>query len=173
MIAFQPTPRAEMLRRAATVGPKRRAAPPGARNVATVLTLDGVEYFQFRGRAYRLPPIAWRDGEELLFAYTAALEAARRMESAARDREPADAAKLSDFYRSLEAVARILWRLSTPASRTRRVLRRLGLARNPFAAATERELLELADFFCARRMRSGVTFRPTADPRDRATSWTN
>lgn len=167
MIAFAPTPRAEMERRAAEKEAARRAvsgAPirPAVRNLRTILTLGDTTFFAFRGRPFGVPPLPWAVGEQLLDLYTRALDAARRMaEGASHGRTDREA--MAEYFAAVRAIAPILWKHSRPATRGLRWLRRLGLMRNPFALATEREILEVADFFLSCRTRSGVTLPPPMD----------
>lgn len=179
MIEFAPTPRVDMERRAAEVRAARRAASTGSpaparprpRNLEAILTLDQSTFFAFRGRPFGVPPLPWAVGERLLDLYTRATDAAVRMARSSSD-GVADRDAMAEYFDAIRAMPEILWANCEPASRPRRWLRRLGLMRNPFARAGDRELMEIADFFLSRRMKSGVQFPPAASkssPR-RATS---
>lgn len=175
MITFAPAKPEDMVRRAAEGNAARRAASPGTkaqrpRNLAAVLSLDGTDFFTFRGRVYAVPPLAWRDGEALQDAYTRALDCAHLIAQNAAVSPNADRVLMAEYYEAVAVLPAMLWKLCGPASRMRRAARRLGMLRNPFAVATERELLELAGFFCERRTRSGVTFPRVTGPHGRATS---
>lgn len=151
MIILQPRSRAAMMeaQRRATPGTAEREEKTAARslphNIETVLDLGNVTFFHFRGRAYGVPPLPWRIGQRLLRPY---LEAKERGASLT-------ASTQHDYVRSLHQIAHICWRHCYPASRPLRWLRRLGLMRNPFYQATEEDLIGIANFFLARRMRSG------------------
>lgn len=136
-----------------TKGPSKLPAPPTAsrlRNVEPVLSLGETTYFQFRGRAYGVPPLPWKTGERMLQVYTGTLALA------------ADVARTGDkksereYYRGLSRLQSILWVSCRPVGRIRRALRLLRLHRNPFKGASEKEILELADFFLKGRTRSAV-----------------
>lgn len=177
MIAFRPTPRAEMERRAAEALAARRPVSrepvrPPARNVAAILTLGDSTYFNFRGRAFGVPPLPWKLGERLLAAYLRAVDAAEAMRHGAL-RGHASADRMAEYYAALGEITGMLWKLCRPASKFWRTVRAVGLMRNPFLAATERELLDLADFFLQRRTRSGASFPLMMGPDGRATSSTN
>lgn len=165
-----------MERRAAEVKVARRAASPvpakaRAKNLAIALTLDQATFFAFRGRPFGVPPLPWEVGERLLDLYTRAADAAADMARAAGDREVARDA-MAEYFAAIREMPAILWAHCYPASRPLRMLRRLRLLRNPFASATDREIMEIADFFLSRRTRSGVQFSPATPIPGPATSST-
>ena len=147
------------------------SAPPGParKNLSTILALGDEEFIQFRGRAYGVPPIPLKAGEQLLDSYLAATAAARKLALAAIAREPDEAAR-ADYFAALRALQRQLWALSREPSRWRRWLRRFGLRPNPYRVATEAELLEMAHFFYRRRTRSRGPLRPMPASRARRIS---
>lgn len=127
-----------------------KTQPPAAskpHNIETVLDLGNSVYFHFRGRAYGMPPLPWRVGQRMLSLW---LEVAAIKSPLTKDTRVEYARLLSQF-------PRLLWRNCYPQGRVNRWLRRLGLLRNPFNVATEQEIVELANFFLSRRMRSGAS----------------
>lgn len=134
--------------RAASQRKKLTDANPGVQrpfNVEVVLDLGNIVFFHFRGRAYGMPPLPWREGQKLLAAF---LDARSIPPILTPETAPA-------YYKALAKMPHIIWRNCFPASKFMRVLRWLGLAKNPFRYATEQEIMEYAAFFLARRMRSG------------------
>lgn len=169
MIVIAPTQPAEMLRRHAAAGRKRTASAAASpvqapvRNVEPILSLGDVEYFHFRGRAFGVPPLPWKVGQRIAELQARTLNAVNRLSSA-----PLDEKTRADYYLALAQVPPLLWANCRPTGKWRRFLRSLRLARNPFDGATDRELLELLDFFSSRRMKSGVPAPPMlARPRQR------
>jgi len=118
-------------------------------NVDVVLDLGDTCYITFRGRAFGVPPVAWRVGQKILAQRMAATTAAGNGILTAQTTGP--------YYEALGRLAQTLWRHARPTGRMRRMAKRLGLLRNPFQEATEGELVQLADFFLGRRMTSTVT----------------
>lgn len=174
MIAIRPSSRADMERRAAEVEAARRPSSGSsvrkpARNIAAILTLGDSTYFNFRGLPFGVPPVAWKAGEQLLALYLRAVDAVRLMADGASLARVGDPKLRAEYFAAIAALPPILWKLCRPVGRFRRFLRAVGLHRNPFASASERELLDLADFFLQRRTRSGVQYPPTLVPLDPAT----
>lgn len=147
------------------------AAPPApsvtTKNVEAILSIGDCTYFHFRGRAYGVPPLPWKAGERITDAQARAFAAMEILSSA-----PLDQPTRADYYKALGQISKLLWANAFPTGKWRRFLRRIGLHRNPFAGATDRELLELADFFSSRRMKSGVPDRPAMARPRRSTSST-
>ena len=85
--------------------------------------------------------------------------------------DPYDKTARTSYYTALGQVSALLWRNCRPTGKARRFLRWARLLRNPFGNATDGEILEHADFFLARRMKSGVQ-SPQAASHPRATSST-
>jgi len=145
------TPRKEMSenwakvqrRDAPPVGPASQALPR-ALNLDTVLDLGNMVFFMFRGRAYGIPPLAWREGERILDAW---LEA--------KAHGTLDLGNLDGYFRVIERLQRLLWRNLRPTGPVRRLLYFLRLHRNPFLDATEGEITTLALFMLGRRMSGG------------------
>ena len=175
MIVFAPTPREDMERRAAEVKAARRAASPipprrAAKNLAVVLTLDQATFFTFRGRPFGVPPLPWETGEKLLDLHSRATDAALQMARGAAEGK-ANREAMAEYFDAIAALPPILWAHCFPASRPLRLLRRLGVLRNPFATAPDRELMEITAFFLSRRTRSSVQFSPaTTQPPPRGIS---
>ena len=118
--------------------------PLRALNLEHVMDLGNRIYFTFRGRAYGIPPLAWREGERILDAW---LEAKAFGDALKREDLPA-------YYACIRKLQRLVWRNCRPTGPIRRLLRFLHLHRNPFRRATEGEIAELAVFMLARRMKS-------------------
>lgn len=129
---------------------------PETRNVDTVLSLGRDRYFRFHGRLYGTPSLSYRMGHRILDAYTRAVALAEQM-SRGGDRETKE-----QYYRCMAVLGRLMWRQSFPAHKALRLMRRVGLLRNPFTSGTERELLELAGFFLRGRMLSSVQLSLTS-----------
>lgn len=137
-----------------------------ARNVEPVLSLGSVEFTEFRGRAYGVPPVPWKVGQRLNTARAEALDMLEILRSNGTD--PVATAR---YYRSMRAIPPLLWANCFPTSKLVRILKRIPLLRyalaNPFDDASDGELLEQADFFLARRMKSGglsLVPQPTTNP---------
>lgn len=145
MIAFTPAQRAEMDARHAAARPAPEE-PAMVRNVPLVMELGGTVYKTFRGRAFGVPPVPWKLGQQLHLLWIEALRFQGQLTTTTAPRYYAIIAQLPD----------LLWRCARPVGRTRRLLYRLGLHHNPFRRATEAELVELAGFFLALRMRSSI-----------------
>lgn len=135
-----------------TTAPRLPVPPTAARlrNVEPVLSLGETTYFQFRGRAYGVPPLPWKAGQRLLQVYTATLALAGHVAL------QGDAKAERDYFRGLARIQAILWAYCRPVGKIRRVFWHLRLLHNPFRGATEKEVLELADFFLKGRTRSAV-----------------
>jgi hypothetical protein len=149
----------------------RPAPAPMRRNLQPVLTLGDEEFILFRGRAYGVPPVPLKEGEELLEAYLAALHAARAMATAALEQNDAPELRAA-YFGAMRRIPALLWALTREPRPILRLLRAWGLRRNPYLDATEAELLELAGFFYARRTRSGVQSPQTSSRGRRISSTT-
>jgi len=140
------TPRAEMVRNWQRDAPPPRPAntgpPPRALNLQNVLDLGNLTFFTFRGRAYGIPPLAWRQAELLLDCW---LEIQRC--GAMVNRE-----NFQPYFRCMQKLQDLIWANCQPDRRWDRLLRWIGFYRNPFRKATEGELAQLAVFFLGRRM---------------------
>jgi hypothetical protein len=145
MLAIKPLTVEEIKARWARVArkPAPKPAEPAPRplNMNHILDLGNVVYFTFRGRAYGIPPLAWRDGEALLDAW---LEARSFGDIDNRD-------KMRGYFRAIRRIQRLVWKGCRPTGPFRRLLRLLHLHANPFRRATEGELAELAVFMLGRR----------------------
>lgn len=122
--------------------PKEPAPRP--LNLRAVLDLGNLVFFNFRGRAYGVPPLPWREGEALLDA---------KLEMARAGYFITDESR-AGYYGGLRRIAQILWRNTRPVGRIRRLRKRLGLLPNELLDATDVQLVQLADFYSARRMTS-------------------
>ena len=125
---------------------------PRALNLDHVMDLGNSIFFIFRGRAYGIPPLAWKKGEKILDTW---LEAKNLGAIDSRD-------KIRPYFRAIRELQRLLWKNCRPTGPMRRLLYRLHLHRNPFRRATEGEIAELAVFTLGRRMRS--TDQPVSIP---------
>lgn len=152
MLIFAPAQRAEMDANQASRTPKVRPAkaPRPLQNVRPVLDLGNTCYFNFRGRAYGVPPLPWKAGVAFQQIWVDALGQGTLTRITA-----------PHYHALIARLPKLIWQYSRPVGRLRRALRFLGGLRNPFLKATEQELVELAGFFLQRRMTSGVGF-PTA-----------
>jgi hypothetical protein len=153
MISLRPIERAEMQERWAAVRPTLPEPTPASQplNLREVLDLGTVVFFNFRGRPYGIPPLAWRQGEQILDAYLE-LEAIGQVSE--HGQKVLSKPDLPDYYRCMATLQGLLWRNTRSVGKLRRLRRLLGLLSNPFRQATEGEILALARFMLARRMRS-------------------
>lgn len=151
MILIARVPRATMDANHAAAARKSTRAAPVARppqfNAAAVLDLGNLIYFTFRGRAYGVPPLGWRRGQQLLDLWIEASEfEGRKLTRADTPR----------YFAIIQTLAQLTWASVFPASVGLRWLRRLGLLRNPFQAGTEADIVSLAGFLLSLRTRSGI-----------------
>lgn len=149
------TPREEMVRNWERAMPPPEPATdplPRALNLERVLDLGNMVFFTFRGRAYGIPPLAWKEGEKILDLYLALGEFGNQLKRQ----------DLKAYYDTIHRLQKLLWRNCRPSGPFRRLLRFLRLHRNPFKRATEGEIVELAVFTLGRRMR----LREGAGPAD-------
>jgi hypothetical protein len=166
MVLIAPSSRAEMDERHASRRPDTAGEAPAAaatiaerRNVGAVLDLGNLQYYEFRGRAYGVPPVPYKVGQRILGPYLT-LRAITQL-------TPENSAR---YYAALAELPEPLWAHLRPVGRLRRALRRLGLLRNPLEGATDRDLMELADFFLQCRMKSTAGPRPACARRAPSTS---
>ena len=139
--------------RKAEGGPVSPAAPPRPQNVRAILDLGNMIYFEFRGRAYGVPPLPWREGERLLDDWLLLRGLGDTVERA----------KLSQYFGSLRRMAKVMWRNTRPIGHVLRLAKALRILRNPFLDASESEIAELAVFFLGLRTRSTASFRAGPD----------
>lgn len=129
----------------------RAPLPPAAttevRNTQAVLDLGNLKAFLFRGQPFGVPPIGWKDGQRLVLLQASFNQYLSKQldESAARG-----------YFAAVAQVAPLLWQLTRPVGKIRRLMKRLGLHRNPFQEATEAELGQLLSFFQACRTMSSI-----------------
>lgn len=154
MVTFTKTPRAVMDARWAAWREERRRElppakpPPPPRNVRAILDLGNMTYFEFKGRAYGVPPLPWKEGERLL---------ALRLQIGGLGEQLSDES-LPIYYAAMKKMARIMWRNTRPKGRWLRFLKRVRLF-DPFSVASETEIGDLAVFFLGLRTRSTASFR--------------
>lgn len=127
--------------------------PPRPSNVRAVLDLGNMVYFEFRGRAYGVPPLPWKEGERLLDLYLTVRELG---EEITKDTQAA-------YYKAMRGLSKVMWRNCRPCGPRWRWARRLGLLANPFKVANERELADVAVFFLGLRTTSTGSFKPGPD----------
>lgn len=132
-------------------------------NTRQVIDLGETVLFAFRGRAYVLPPLAFKKGHELLDVWLKAQEFGSSVERS----------RLPEYRKLVARLAVMIWRCCYPAGRGWRMMRALGLLRNPFNNASEGELAELAVFILGRRMSVGVLHPKVGVKAVRLTSSTN
>lgn len=128
------------------------ARTPEIRNIETVLSLGDTRYFRFRRWTIGVLPLPFKKGQALLDLYLKTMAMGKIVA------EKGDKDVQSQYYRNLGKLKRMLWRHAYPTGRLLRMLRRVGVMRNPFRLATEGELLEIADFFLRGRTKSNVQF---------------
>jgi len=151
MIAISPVQRADMDAKHAASRPvpqKQPAARP--RNFQPVLDLGNTIYFNFRGRPFGVPPVDYKLGHRVSALWLEAVSLGRNLTNDTLPR----------YSEILAELVPILWKHLRPVGKLRRVMKRCRLLRNPLIKATDAELVDLAGFFQARRMNSGVQFPP-------------
>lgn len=132
----------------------REASSAPIRNVEPVLSLGEMTYFQFRGRAYGVPPLPWKTGKRMMQIYTTTIGHANLVATTG-DKEAERV-----YFEGLEKLQNLLWKSCRPTGLIPRIFASIGLARNPFRNATEKEILDHTDFFLALRMKSNVQNSP-------------
>lgn len=130
--------------------PTRPERQPTRRNVEPVLSLGSMRYFLFGSRQYRIPPVPYLAGERVLELHIKILADAKQVALTG------DAKAMRAFYVKHGRMAKLLWKHIQPLGKVQRFFWRLGLARNPFRQASEKELTEVVDFFLQGRMKSSV-----------------
>ncbi len=136
--------------------------PPA--NVQPALFLLGAEsrILPYRGRGYVVGHVSFEDGIRL----TLARSAVEALDEAAPTPENTEA-----YLLAMRLIVRLAPRYLVPIETVRRFFWRLGLRRNPFKDATEREVGQLLGFFLVSRTRSRVQFSANrAGPPDGRTS---
>jgi hypothetical protein len=140
----------------ASVRPVAREVPPRPQNVHAILDLGNLVYFEFRGRPYGVPPLPWREGEQLMDLWLEVRGYGSEITGA----------KVQPYFAAMRKLARLIWRNSRPCGFALRAAKRLHLLRNPFMSeANERELADIAVFFLGLRTKSTGSFRPGPDAR--------
>jgi hypothetical protein len=156
MGAFRYTPPDEAARRRQQPPRQPGAIPtitqrqPQQRNVEAVLSLGDVRYITFRGQTYRIPPVPYKLGQQVLDAYT-------KVNGLASDVARTGSKESSDeYFRAMQRLTTLLWRHIRPIGSVRRALWRVGGLANPFREASEKEVNDVSDFFLQGRMMSSV-----------------
>ena len=155
MLTATPTPRAVMdarwsARREALHDARSTQPAPRPNNVRAVLDLGNMVYFEFRGRAYGVPPLPYHDGERMLDVWLTV----RNYGDQITDET------FVPYFRGLRALTKLMWRNSRPCTPGRRALKFLGLARNPYRGANETEIAQMVLFFLGLRTKLTGSFRP-------------
>lgn len=118
-------------------------------NLSAVLDMGSVSYFPYQRRSYKVPLISSDDGLRILDLF---LEAEQMGDVLDRN-------TIGRYHQIIKDLRKIMWRLVEPVGILPRLLWRLGLHRNIFDLMTEREVMEAANFFLQRRMKSSGPFR--------------
>ena len=118
-----------------------------AMNLEASLDLGNITFFQFRGRAYGVPPLPWHEGEKILRAWS-------RAEAYGAELSNDD---LPGYFNCIKEMQDLIWHNIRPAGNkpmalVRRFLKFIRVLRNPYRLATEREVAERALFLSGRRM---------------------
>lgn len=150
---FRPLERSEMEARHRAVSIARPRREAVVRNVTPVLSLGDLEFITFRGAPFGVPPVPLKAGHRLRMI---CLESARH--------RTITLANADAYHAQIAQLPDLLWSLCRPCGPARRVLRWLGLMRNPFHLANDQELVELATFFLTRLMTSSIGFPPRQAP---------
>lgn len=124
--------------------------PPRPRNVHAVLDLGNLTYYEFRGRAYGVPPLPWTEGEKLMDVWIEI----RNFGDEITDE------KLKPYYDAMNRLAVILWKNTRPCGRLLRFLKAVRIFKNPFKLANEREVADVAAFYLGLRTKSTTSFTP-------------
>lgn len=124
-----------------TVATNATGRPPRAANLGAMLDLGNTIYFPHRGRAYGVPPLPWRQGEQLINVW---LEAEEYGDQITRETS-------APYYRCIALLAKLIWKNTYPTPLWRRIAKALHLSRNVFLDATEREVSDIALFLLERR----------------------
>lgn len=144
--------------------PRPRPEPvPRPLNLQPTLDLGNLVFFTFRGRAYGIPPLAWRTGEKMLDIYL------QLMELSDPDKPLLTREQLPAYFGSFRQLQSLLWNHCHAVGWLRRLGKRLRIVRNPFREATEAEILGLALFTLGRRMTHHDP-APAPDPNGNGTS---
>lgn len=129
--------------RRARLAQRPQVPAPRTQNVQHVLDMGNTIFFIFQGRPYGVPALPYKAGLQFV-EVQADLE---------RFQKGLPRKDLPEYRQILDRLARLIWRHCYPTG-FRRVLRALGLMRNPFEGATEAELGERLRFFDQCRTRS-------------------
>jgi len=124
---------------------------PKQANSGYSFELGGAVHFVFRGRTYRVNPLPWKEGQRLSDLYDRIQRASEEVAEGSKE----------EYRAALEQLPRFIWRNVQSSSPILRILRRVGVVRNPFKTASEGELISLLYFLSSCRMRSSVQLRPS------------
>lgn len=136
-----------------------RGTPKPPANIDAVLALGEVEYFQFRGHTYRIAPLSYKAAQRLVALQSEAHSYAERAHADGPMRAEHWQAQ-ADYFQTIGRVADLLWSLTVPVGWVRRLGKATRILANPFRRATEEEVLQVANFFHARRTKSYVRPQP-------------
>lgn len=147
------SPRGRDAARPATAAPTPTVLPqrvPRTRNIETVLSLGHTRYFLFQGRTYGCPPIPFQLGLRMNELYVHASTLTRALSLTGR---PED---VDEYRKTLRTITKVLWSHIVPARPWRKWFKRFRLMRNPFRRGSEKEIMDVVDFFLEGRMKSSV-----------------
>lgn len=132
-----------------------------AANVAMLVDVIHLEYPKGSGILYSVDGIPYPDGLRVLDIYTRIQESRKHKDN-----------QLLDVYSNLlREFLDIAWNLMKPNNAFKRVLKFIGVLRNPLYNASEGDIGDLLGFFVIRRMKSNVKFRyPASENQDQPTS---
>lgn len=140
------------LREQFTAGPSLRAL--NQENILKLAQAREYEYPKGSGNVYIVPQVPFPDGIALNDLFYRIMES-KKYESPVQ---------LPILERQLRDIIKIIWKLSIPKDRIKRVRKKFGLLKNPlFNFASEGEIADLIAFFLLRRMMSNVYIRYPAN----------
>lgn len=120
------------------------------KNVQSILALGNTRYFTYRDILFRIPPVSYKLGQQVLVLYSQSMAQAKKVTSTG------DEKAMQEYYLTLSMLVELMWKHVEPGGRFRRVLKRLHLLKNIFRIASEKEVTELTGFFLQCRMMSTV-----------------
>lgn len=128
----------------------RELRPAEQRNVEAVLAIGSVRYFTYRNHLFAIPPVPFKLGQKVMSLYIRTLADTKEVIRTGNE----EATK--SYYRQLESLSRALWSHVKPTGHVRRSLKWMRISRNVFRDASEKELLDITNFFLKGRMMSTV-----------------
>lgn len=127
-----------------------KSSTPEAKNVNLAIHISGDTFFAFRGRRkFRVPPVPYPEGAKLQALYLLF----HKLGELPEEEQLGEQAN-ENFVRLASESSQLFWRLVQPCGLLDRIFWRW--LSNPFQNISERELVELFNFFFSCRMKSGV-----------------